>query len=323
MSLVMGRDQAISQIRAMDKDQLIEWLLEGDVSIKYQAYRDLLGEERSDLRAKISTEGWGAEFLSRKNSHGHWGEKFYQPKWISSHYTLLDLKHLGIQPGNPAIDSTLDLIARNDMIFDPQPSGTVNLDVCVNGMYINYGSYFGMEVEKLKPNIDFILSQRMNDGGYNCMFNRSGARHSSLHSTLSIAEGIQEYIKQGYRYRSEELKESQRSCEEFILLHRLFLSDRTGKLINKEFLNLPFPSRWKYNILRALDYFCEAGARWDDRMLPAIDVIRTKRRKDGTWPVQAKHPGATHFDMEKAGKPSRWNTLRVLRVFKHFSLNLT
>ena len=83
-------------------------------------------------------------------------------------------------------------------------------------------------------------------------------------------------------------------------------------------LMLSFPSRWKYDILRALDYFQFAGINYDPRMQDALDILKKKQRKDNKWPVQAKHPGQTHFDMEKTGGPSRWNTLRALRVLKHF-----
>jgi hypothetical protein len=100
----------------------------------------------------------------------------------------------------------------------------------------------------------------------------------------------------------------------------LFKSDKTGDIIHIDMLRLSFPSRWKYDILRAFEYFRSAGCEWDERMKPAADILMKKRRKDGRWPLQAKHPGELHFEMEKAGKPSRWNTLRALRVLKAFPL---
>ena len=89
-------------------------------------------------------------------------------------------------------------------------------------------------------------------------------------------------------------------------------------MIDKKWLMLSYPSRWKYDILRALDYFQSAGYEYDPRMQDALDVLVHKRRKDHTWPVQAKHPGQTHFEMEVTGGPSRWNTLRALRVLKQY-----
>lgn len=310
----------------MNNKEIIKWLLEGDVAIQYQVYRDLLLIDCEDLRNKISTEGWGAEFLSRRRTDGHWGRKFYQPKWTSSHYTLLDLRNLCIAPDNSLIRESVDMIAAHEKGPDGgiNPSGTIQeSDVCLNGMFLNYASYFKTDREKLKSIVDFILSQLMEDGGFNCRSNRSGAVHSSLHSTLSVLEGITEYEFNGYTYRLDELKKAEQSSRKFILLHQLYLSDRTGEIIHKDFLKLSYPGRWKYDILKALDYFCYSGTKWDDRMKPAIEVLIRKKKKDNRWSLQAKHPGQVHFEMEKAGLPGWWNTLRALRVLKHFKIDLS
>lgn len=308
---------------ALNKAKLIEWLLRGDVAIQYQTQRDLLGTENKELQARIATEGWGCQFLAKRKPSGHWGQKFYQPKWISTHYTLLDLKNLGIAPDHPLIRASIQQVIENEKGPDGGvlPIGTIQLsDVCVNGMFLNYAAYFRTEEGDLASIIDCLLAELMADGGFNCRSNRSGAHHSSLHSTISVLEGICEYERNGYQYRLGELLAAKQSSIEFILQHQLFLSDRTGEIIKRDFLRLSYPSRWKYDILRALDFFQYAKVLWDDRMQAAVDVLMRKRNKDGTWNVQAKHPGQVHFDMEKAGRPSRWNTLRALRVLKHFGL---
>ncbi|MCK5465131.1 MAG: hypothetical protein KAI95_19020 [Bacteroidales bacterium] len=308
----------------MNTQKIIDWLLEGDISIRYQVQRDLLSIEDEDLRNRISLEGWGAQFLSRRRPDGHWGMKFYQPKWTSSHYTLLDLRNLCIAPDCREIMETLEKIIRTEKGRDGgiRPIGSVQAsDVCINGMFLNYASYFKTAPEQLESVVDFILSQTMPDGGFNCMSNRSGAVHSSLHTTLSVLEGITEYEQNGYQYRLDELGLALRSSMEFILIHQLFLSDRTGEIIKKDFLRISYPGRWKYDILRAMDYFQHARLDWDERMNPALQVLLKKRNKDFTWNVQAKHPGQVHFDMEIAGKQSRWNTLRALRVLKHYKMD--
>ena len=308
----------------MDKLQIIEWLLEGDVSIQYQVHRDLLGNSRKDLQNRIAKEGWGKQFLAKRNSNGHWGDRFYQPKWISTHYTLLDLRNLNLNPDNRIAKETIELTLDSGIAEDGGiplgPSTSKYSDVCVNGMYLNYASYFKTEEKVLYSIVDSILNEIMSDGGFNCQTHRSGATHSSLHTTLSVLEGIVQFQKQGYTYRSNDLQSARESSEEFILLHQLFLSDRTGEIIKKDFLRMPYPSRWKYDILRALDYFQFSGSKWDERMNPAVRVLLNKRNNDSTWNVQAKHPGKEHFEMEKAGKPSRWNTLRAMRVLDHFEI---
>lgn len=302
-------------------DATLDWLLEGDVSIRFQVHRDLLDEERPDLQARIDKEGWGARFLSKRLPNGHWGREFYQPKWISTHYTLLDLKTLQVRRDHPAIRASVEIIANENKGEDGgiNPGKTIKeSDVCVNGMFLTYACYFGIEADHLNSIIDFILEQQLPDGGFNCQYNRQGARHSSMHSTISLLEGMWEYKRSGYRYRLSELEKAAEQARQFLLMHHLFKSDRTGEIIHKNFLRLSFPGRWYYDILRALDYFQDAGIAWDERMRDAIEVLLDKRRSDGRWPLQAKIPGKVHFEMEKPGKPSRWNTLRALRVLKRY-----
>ena len=309
----------------MTNQEIINWLLEGDVSIQYQAYRDLLGENREDLRNRIATEGFGANFLSKRKREGHWGKAFYQPKWTSSHYTLFDLRNLCISPENKLIKESIVIILKNEIADDGgiMPFGKSRLsDLCINGMFLNYASYFKTNEYDLKPVVDCILSQIMPDGGFNCRSNRYKTKHSSLHTTLSILEGLTEYQLNNYTYRIEDVKKAITSSKEFILLHQLYISDRTGKIITKDFLRFSYPRRWRYDVLSALDYFQYSHTNWDERMKPAIDVLLKKRNKDGTWNLRAKHSGQTHFDMEKAGQPSRWNTLRALRILKYYKLNL-
>jgi hypothetical protein len=115
--------------------------------------------------------------------------------------------------------------------------------------------------------------------------------------------------------------QAEASSRDFILLHKLYLSDRTGEIIHKDFLKLAYPGRWRYDILRALDYFRIAGMAFEKRLQPAVDELLRKRRKNGCW-NSSRHTGKTHFDMEKAGTASRWNTLRALRVLHFYDIEL-
>jgi hypothetical protein len=319
---LLAHGEAAAEADAMNLSKIQKWLLEGDVSIKYQVHRDLMNSEQPALRGRIAAEGWGARLLSLRRRDGHWGRAYYQPKWTSTHYTLLELKHLGTPPQTEAVRQTVAMVLGDEKGTDGgiNPSATIKQsDVCLTGMFLNVAAYFRAQEQRLRSVVDFILSQQMADGGFNCQFNRSGAVHSSLHSTLSVIEGIAEYARNGYTYRLKELQAIERESREFILLHRLFRSHRSGAIIDKRMLMLSYPSRWRYDILRALDYFRAAGVGYDARMEDAVAVLLKKRRPDDTWPLQARHPGQTHFEMERVGQASRWNTLRALRVLKHFN----
>jgi hypothetical protein len=280
--------------------------------------------DKKQLQARIAREGWGRHILMQRHENGHWGDRFYQPKWSSTHYTLLDLRNLNLPSSNDIVQETIELVLQNNIAEDGGiqlgPSTSQHSDVCINGMFLNYASYFKTSEKKMHSIIDCLLNEIMPDGGFNCRTTRTGAKHSSLHTTISVLEGLVEFQKAGYTYRKKEILSVKKSSIEFILLHQLFLSDRTGQIINKDFLKLTYPCRWKYDILRAMDFFQYAGIEWDNRMQAAIDVLKSKRNNEGSWNMQAAHPGRVHINMEKAGQPSRWNTLRVLRVMKQFEI---
>ena len=309
-------------------NELLKWLLEGDPAIRYQTLRDLTDvskEEVENEHNRIEIEGWGAKFLSKSNPFGGWGMQYYQPKWISTHYTLLDLKNLGIAPENSIIEKGLDQAFALPIGLDGglNIGVTINYsDVCVNGMILNFASYFHRVENDLISIVDFLLKTQMSDGGWNCRYCREGAKHSSLHTTISTLEGLNEFLKNKYTYKKKNILRAMADAHEFILMHRLYKSDHTGEIIDKKMTMISYPPRWRYDILRAMDYFRDAGVKYDNRMDDAVNLILSKRRNDGSWPVQAKHAGKVHFDMEKNGGQSRWNTLRVLRVFKNYHIYL-
>lgn len=304
----------------MDKSEILNWLMDSDASIQFQTQRDLLGNHDVGLQQRIAKDPWASTILARQNPDTSWGDRFYQPKWISTHYTLLELKGLQLAPDHPqpiaAIQYILDTEVREDGGVGPGLSLSGS-DACVAGMFLNYACYFGADERRLTPIVDFLLNQRLADGGFNCQLNRSGAHHSSVHSSLSILEGIQSFQANGYQYRLSDLQDAARTAWEFLLMHRLYKSDRTGEIIRKDFLTFSYPARWKYNVLRALDYWQDAALPWDDRLQDSFELLSDKQRPDGRWPKGAQHSGQHHLTMEPGRVPSRWNTLMALRVLKH------
>jgi hypothetical protein len=298
---------------------VLDWLLAGDVAAAYLATRDLLGRDDADLQARIATEGVGAALLAARGPNGHWGRGFYQPKWTSSHYTLLHLKEIGLSPAHPAARETVQLILATEKRGDgglgpagpPTPS-----DACVNGMALGYSSWFGAPEDRLRSVVDFLLAERVADGGFNCRHNRPRAHvtHSSMHTTVCVLEGLTTYLRSSRRYRRAELEEAAASSAEFLLRHRMLRSERTGQVISPEFTRLHFPARWHYDILRGLDSLAAAGAPRDERMDEALALVRRRRRPDGRWSANRSYPGLTHVPAERAGEPSPWLTVIAERV---------
>ncbi len=303
-----------------EKRNLVEWLLEGDPSIQYQTKRDLLeclDREMTRMQTEIATHGWGKQLLDLRNPETRmWGNGVYSPKWVSTHYTLLQLKDMGIAPTNPIYnDSSKILLER--LWPDKTWKKEWSPDLCVIAMVNSICCYAKLQSPKIKECIDYLLEKEFSDGGWNCSWDR-GAERSSVHTTLTVLEAFRDYEGAGYTYRLEEIMEATPKGQEFLLRKGLFRSERTGEVIHKSMLMLSYPCRWKYDILRCLDYFRSVNKSYDNRMEEALQIIIKKQDRNGFWPVQQKYTGLVHFDMERTGGPSRWNTLRVLRVLKAY-----
>lgn len=300
--------------------EVISWLLEGDPALRWQVMRDLTGEPRrvwEAEQARVAVEGWGAELLSHQDREGRWTAKLYGYKWISTTYSLVLLRRMGLPPGDlRAVKSCL-------LFLDGAlwPDGGINLsvtqgrsEVCVTGMVLALLSWFGIDDPRRERLVEFLLGCQLPDGGWNCEAYR-GARHSSFHTTINVLEGLRDYADAGGpRIAGTEAMETR--GREFLLAHHLYRSHRTGEVVDPRMLRLSFPPRWRHDILRGLDHFRAAGASTDERLADPIAVVESKRRADGRWPLQQRHPGRTWFEMEEVGQPSRWNTLRALRVLQ-------
>ena len=307
-----------------ENSEIINWLLDGDVSIQYQVKRDLLKSTKKELEAlqcRIPLEGWCKKYLSKQDAKtGMWGGGVYSPKWISTHYTLLDLKNLCIPPSNK------QYIEGSKILLDRLWFNTLGVakermqDICICGMLLSICSHAKIHPSMFNGIIDFIILHYMPDCGWNCRW-WNGSKKSSLHTTLSVLEAIRDLEANNYTYRIDELRSLKNKAHELLLKRNLFKSLSTGEVIKPQFLLMPYPCRWKYDILRCLDYFQSVNEPYDERMQDAINIILSKRRKNGRWGISSRHAGLVHFYMEKGGGDSRWNTLRVLRVLRKYKLS--
>jgi hypothetical protein len=275
------------------------WLLAGDPAVRWQVERDLTGGDWRKTRGRVAREGWGAQLLSNRGRDGTWPTGWYSPKWTSTFYSLQVLQQLGV----PAPESVRALLAkglRPDGSFLPWSSGRE--DTCVRAMMLTMATNAG---EPMPGTVERLLGEQMPDGGWNC---QRQATHASFHTTLSTLEALAPF-----ETARIDVAEAAGRGREFLLAHRLFRSHRTGEVVRESFTRFSFPHYWYYDVLRALDYWRAFG--WDPRLDDAIDLV-VKKRRNGTWTLQGKHPGETWFDMERPGTPSRWNTLRALRVLR-------
>jgi len=298
----------------------IKWLMDGDISVKYFVSKDLLREDKSvyeKYQQEIHKTGWVKRLIDLRDVEAKmWGGGIYGPKWISTTYSMLDIKNFGVDPTLEFYQQSAKLLI-DELWVNRSPKKEFPLDLCICGMLLNLCCYGKLAHSAINLIVDLLLDYHMEDGAWNCALVHN-PHHSSLHTTINVLEGFLEYKNNGYTYRIDEIDKAVKDAHEFILCHRLYKSDKTGDVIYKAFTMLSYPPRWKYDILRAMDYFAKYGVEYDERMDDAMEIIKKKQRKDGTWPVQQKYSGLIHFDYEKTGSASRINTVRVLRVLKTY-----
>ncbi len=171
------------------------------------------------------------------------------------------------------------------------------------------GTYFDQDVDDV---VARLLGEQLEEGGWNCEV-KNGSVRSSFATTINILEGLLAHERT--TGGSAESIVARRRGEEYLLERKLFRRKSTGEVVNPAWLQFSFPIRWHYDVLRALEYFRSVGDVPDSRMDEAIDLLRSKQQTDGTWLLENTHPGKVHFALEDGdGRPSRWNTLRALRV---------
>ncbi len=308
----------------MTNSKILTFLNQGDVSIQYQVglyLTELSRPELSELKSRIAVEGFGKRLLSFRDSASRmWGNGIYSPKWVSTHYSLLELLNIGCDMSLPLIQDSIELLL--DVMW--QNKGEVRRnryqDMCVSAMILQLSCKGLLESNKLNEMIDYILAHQFEDGGWNCAWQR-GAIHSSLHTTICVLEAFRDYLQCGYSYRMNEIKIATPKAIEFLLKKNLFRSVRTHEIIDSKMLKMSFPTRWQYDVLRALFYLATIQFPYDPRMEEGIDYLQNKRTIDDLWKMETARPNKVHFIMEKNGVPSRWNTLRVLYVMKIYKPN--
>jgi hypothetical protein len=306
---------------------ILKWLLDSDPAIRWQVMRDLTAETPDAVsaeRSRVANQGWGAEILAQQLPDGSWGGpklRGFRPDlpaddrvMIFSFYTLVVLMDLGLDPGSKQARTMIDRVEKglvfkwlgNRRFFDGET------EPCINGRILALGSYFKTPNDKLA---DRLLGEQLEDGGWNCEAPKS--RRSSFHTTICVLEGLLAYERAGRR--SAAVANARERGENYLLERRLFRSLRSGEVINERWLRFSFPTFWHYDVLRALDYLRDAGAKPDSRLDEAIEILVKRRHQNGRWPLNLVHPDRIPIDMEtEVGRASRWNTLRALRVLRWY-----
>jgi hypothetical protein len=303
----------------------IRWLLDSDPAIRWQAMRDLTNapnEEVAAARTKVATEGWGAQVLTGQGADGYWGVGTSHPEWLTLQALLL-LRDMGLDPTSAEARQVVARVRDNvtwqgvlpqDAAWHGKPLFAGEIEPCINGRVVAVGSYFGEDVQDI---VDQLLGEQLADGGWNCEQER-GSTRGSFHTTICVLEGLLEHERA--TGGSPAVTGARERGQEYLLKRRMLRRLSTGEEIDRAWTQFSFPTGYHYDVLRGLDYLRSAGMRPDARLAEAIDRVASKRGADGRWPLENVH--SDELDAEPGvaeGRPSRWNTLRALRVLDWYS----
>jgi hypothetical protein len=309
---------------------VVDWLLDSDPAIRWQALRDLAdapAEIVAAERARVATEetGWGARLLALQGEDGQWeggalfparraGEQPEGQPWTATAYSLVLLQDFGVDRHRDTVRRAVVRVReRCRWEHAGQPFFSGEVEPCINGMVVTLGAYYDQDVDGV---VARLVDEQLEDGGWNCEV-ENGSVRSSFHTTIRVLEGLLAHERA--TGGSAESIAARHRGEEYLLERKLFRRKSTGEVVDPAYLQFSFPTRWHYDVLRVLEYFRAVGDPPDPRVDEALGVLRSKQQPDGTWLLENTHPGAVHFTLEAGdGRPSRWNTLRALRVLRWY-----
>ena len=312
------------------KRSVIGWLLDSDPSIRWQVMRDLSGalaEEVAAERALVATEGAGARLLAFQGTDGRWGGAAWNRGWTSTMHVLMLLRDLGLDPASDQARRAVGLVRERVTWKGCGPQecdGNLffagEVEPCINGQVGAVGAYFGQDVRGI---VDRLVAEQLSDGGWNCEA-ANGSTRSSFNTTICVLEALLEHeLRVGH---SPKVTAARVRGQEYLLERHLFRRRSTGEVIERDrkggaaWTRFAFPTWWHYDVLRGLEYLRRAGVAPDERVAEAIDLVASKRDADGRWPLEVRYPGEMPIEIEEGeGRPSRWNTLRALRVLAWYS----
>jgi hypothetical protein len=312
------------------RSSVIRWLLDSDPSIRWQVMRDLTDApagEVEDERARVATGGVGARLLALQAPDGRWGGTAWNRGWDSTMHALSLLREMGLDPASDEARRAVGLV-RDRVTWqgcgppetDHNPFFAGEVEPCINGQVGAIGAYFGQDVRAL---VDRLLAEQLPDGGWNCEA-ANGSTRSSFNTTICVLEALLDY-ERAVGGHAEAVGARLRG-QEYLLERRLFRRRSTGEVIQRDrkgnaaWTRFAFPTWWHYDVLRGLEYLRRAGVAPDERVAEAADLVASKRGGDGTWLLETQYPGTMPIELgETEGRPSRWNTLRALRVLDWYS----
>jgi len=314
-------------------ESALEWLLEeNQPAVRYRALVDLQerGEDDPEVRAtrsQIPKVGWAADLLRAQGPKGFWEARepknigewinfLYFPYYDATNWKALVLSDLGLDSSTPGVKKLAEVLFDYKLRLG-SPFNFFYEEMCISANTARMLSRFGYaEDRRVRKLYDWLVEDQREDGGWNCSQGTPG--------TLDVWEPLAAFAALPKELRSPKMKDAISRGAEFYLERKLI---EEGKPY-RPWLRLHYPNHYFYDILVGLDILTDLGYSGDRRLGPALEALREKQQPNGTWLMDRIHPDVSRrsdlppgkkvkpFALERAGQPSKWITLRALRVLR-------
>jgi hypothetical protein len=305
------------------------FLLENsDPSVRYRTFVDLLGKPETDAevvaaREMIGREGWAASILADQQPNAAWerfdghANELYRPKYIATNWRLIVLSDLGATRKDPRVERAAALLLDEWSAAQGDSFGGSDSEVCITGNSVRMLTRFGFgDDPRVRKAIDWLVSVQKADGGWHCFPSETG--------TIDGWEALAAFATIPRPARSEAVRRAIERGAEFYLARGILRESDGSRYAPWE--RVHYPNHYYYDVLVGLDTLTALGFGGDARLRPALELLDSKRRADGTWPLEGVQPDLEPDDeyhptepvypflLESVGLPSRWVTLLAQRV---------
>lgn len=318
----------------MPTDKVIDWLLEpSQPSVRYLTLTRLLGKKESDSEVRgakrlIPDTGWVADVLSRRNPAGWWvrDRGWLEPRFLGTNWTMLALSDLGASRDIPEVRESCEFWMNSSPLRGGGVGGfgkgkghhcyTANMARALVRMGYS-------DDPRVRKTLDWLVKTAHPKGGWTCRFSTDGPATSRSLDAWEGLSALAAYPRSGW---SASMKDCAERAAEYYLERELHLQgDRYDP-----WYRFHWPNHYYYDLLVGLDCVTALGFTDDPRLRFGLDLLRSKRRPDGRWNLDAhqldpdpesarwldEHPNRrpTPLIFEEAGKPSKMVTLRARLV---------
>lgn len=333
------------------KDKLrgdpVPWLLESDTSqpaVRYFTLRDILGcsedyKEVQKAKATIMATGPIRDILSAQELEGYWIKPGpgYSPKYKSTVWQIIFLAQLGADGTDPRIRKGCEYVLNHSIsslgsfAFNGIPSGFIH---CLSGNLCSALIDLGwLNDQRLQSALEWEARTITGDGVADTKSKNTMERYyaytpgplfrcgpnNGLPCAWGAVKAMLALSKVPTIARTNRMNNAIDYGIEFLLSHDIAAADYPFGFGNKpssSWFQFGYPIGYVADILQNLELLAFLGQANNPKLAKALELALSKQDLRGRWKMEYSLNGKMWADIEKKGQPSKWVTLRALRVLK-------